>query len=75
MTQAALEKQGLVFKAPSSPEDHQGPGWGPDSVQQQHRSSRGLRGLCAQLCSHITNSSFPAIISKEQMEDLILLSP
>lgn len=78
MSQAALEEllkphfKFLVFKTSSSPEEHEGPIWDPDLVQQQHRGSRGLGGLCAQLSSHITNSSFPAITSKEQMEDLIL---
>lgn len=72
MTQPVLEEHFVVFKASSSPKEHKGPVRDPDLVQQQHHGSQGLGGLCAQLCSHITNSSFPAIISKEQIEDLML---
>lgn len=62
MSQAALEEQVLVFKAPSSPK---GPSETPTWCSSSPVAPRA-RGLCAQLCSRITNSSFPAIIAKSR---------
>lgn len=50
MTQAALEEEFLVFKASSSPEEHKGPIWDPNLVQQQHHEGSGT--LCSALLSH-----------------------